>query len=66
EGGKIPAMTKNTTKQEQPATFKDTVGEDSITRFDKKKKKRRKQNRQRRNRLSGKKSSGKHENNTQK
>ncbi|MDR0694732.1 MAG: hypothetical protein LBF81_05495, partial [Prevotellaceae bacterium] len=40
EGGKIPAMTKNTTKQEQPATFKDTVGEDSITRFDKKKKKR--------------------------
>ncbi|MDR2359190.1 MAG: hypothetical protein LBD87_05265 [Prevotellaceae bacterium] len=66
QGAKIPALTKSATKQEQPATFKDTVGEDSITRFDKKKKNRRKQNRQRRNKPFGKKSSNHHENNTQK
>jgi hypothetical protein len=54
-------MTKNTTKQEQPATFKDTVGEDSITRFDKKKKKRYRNNRQRRDKQAGKTASKQHE-----
>ena len=62
QGTKIPALTKNATKQEQPTTFKDTVGEDSITRFDKKKKPRRKHNRPRRNKPSGKTSSHQHEN----
>ena len=66
QGTKIPALTKNTTKQEQPATFKDTVGEDSITRFDRKKKPRRKHNRQRRNKPFGKTSSNQHENKAQK
>jgi cell fate regulator YaaT (PSP1 superfamily) len=53
QGTKIPAATKKEPKQEQPTTFKDTVGEESITRFDKKKKSRRKQHRQRHNKPSG-------------
>ncbi|MDR3350055.1 MAG: hypothetical protein LBN98_00200 [Prevotellaceae bacterium] len=66
QGAKIPALTKNAAKQEQPAAFKDTVGEDSITRFDKKKKPRRKSNRPRRNRPFGKPSPNNHENDAKK
>jgi cell fate regulator YaaT (PSP1 superfamily) len=62
QGTKIPAVTKSEIKPEQPAAFKGAVGEDSITRFDKKKKSRHKHNRQRRNKQAGKTASNHHEN----
>jgi cell fate regulator YaaT (PSP1 superfamily) len=49
QGTKIPALVKNAEKQEQLPVFKGAVGEDSITRFDKKKKSRHRPNRRRRN-----------------
>ena len=61
QGTKISIATKSATKPDQPAVFKGAVGEDSITRFDKKKKSRHKNNRQNRNKKAGKTASNQHE-----
>ncbi|MDR1406090.1 MAG: hypothetical protein LBI89_02670 [Prevotellaceae bacterium] len=66
QGTKISLSAKNTAKQEQPVIFKGAVGEESITRFDKKKKSRQRNNRQRRNKQPGETSPRQHEKNAKK